>query len=132
MSADAFRLAADLTEMSRRAQIGGAMRVRYWGQILQTTVKARASGRPGPRAQTGDYRRSIDLEFGHDGMEVYAEVGTNKPQGRRLEHGFVGPDSLGRVFAQQPLPHFGPAFDEIEPRFTEDMESLGDLPGGSR
>jgi hypothetical protein len=46
-------------------------------------------------------------------------VGTNKPQGRRLEFGFVGEDSLGRSYDQAPLPHFGPALDDEAPRFEQ-------------
>lgn len=88
--------------------------VRHYGQIYQTRVRAAASGRPGPRAVTGDYRRSITLEMASGPIEYgggrgsVAIVGTNRPQARRLELGFTGVDSLGRHYAQPPYPHFEP------------------------
>lgn len=98
---DAFRVAADFT----RGGIEGATKAmgitRHFGQLISAQVKANASGRPGPRVQTGDYRRSINSRSTRSVAsvgEVSAEIGTNKPQGRRLEFGFHGTDSLGRHF----------------------------------
>src|SRR5688500_16885395 len=99
------------------AAITGA--VRHHAQLMVTRVQANASGRPGPNAPTGDYRRSWSWEpaggihAGRDaqgrftsgglpGDFAVAYVGTNKPQGRRLEFGFVGVDSLGRHYNQPP------------------------------
>lgn len=98
---------------------------RHYGQLLTTQVQAKASGRPGPNAPTGDYRRSIHLQVYAEGFgKVTAAVGTNKPQGARLEFGFAGVDSLGRVYDQPPYPHFGPAFDLIAPRYESAMERV--------
>lgn len=92
--------------------------VAHFGLLLQATVKRNASlprtGPPGPRIQTGDYVRSIALQVGL----LQAEVGTNKPQARRLEFGFTGMDALGREYDQPPYPHFGPAVEEVTPPFT--------------
>lgn len=82
--------------------------VTHFGQLYQTRVRAAASGRPGPRAITGNYRRSISLEVGRSASGTVAIVGTNAPQARRLEFGFVGSDSLGRHYNQPPYPHFEP------------------------
>jgi hypothetical protein len=96
---------------------------RTYGILLQARVKARAraprSGPPGPepRLQTGDYNRSITLQMSMNGPNPIAEVGTNKPQGRRLELGFVGQDALGRTYSDPPRPHFGPALDSIAGEF---------------
>lgn len=91
---------------------------KHYGQLLVTQVQANASGRPGPRAPTGDYRRSWGVKFGMDGIgRVFADVGTNKPQGRRLEMGFQGVDSLGRSYDQPPYEHVRPAVDLIGPRY---------------
>lgn len=98
--------------------------VRHHGQLLRTRVMAKASGRPGPNIVTGDYRRSWQVQFAGSGHGSTATVGTNAPQGRRLEHGFHGMDSLGRVYSQPPLPHAGPAFDEIKPLFIADFERI--------
>lgn len=85
---------------------------------------AKASGRPGPNVQTGDYRRSIGIQFYEGGGQFSAMVGTNLPQGRRLEFGFHGVDSLGRAYNQQPLPHFGPALDETETPFVAAVSTM--------
>lgn len=96
--------------------------IRHHGRLLQTRVKARASGRPGPNVVTGDYRRSIAFQLRSQfGDTVSGVVGTNSPQGRRLEFGFVGADSLGRHYDQPPYPHFGPAFDETIPQLLDDL-----------
>lgn len=87
--------------------------------LLQSRVKAHASGRPGPNAPTGHYRRSISRQISKGKLSARGEVGTNAPQGRRLEFGFHGVDSLGRHYNTGPFPHFGPAMDETEGPFNE-------------
>lgn len=87
--------------------------IRHWGFRLQARVMARSSGRPGPRAVTGDYRRAWWVEFLTQGTTETAVVGNNKPQARRLNKGFVGMDSLGRVYDQPPYPHADPALDDV-------------------
>lgn len=102
--------------------------------LLQTRVKANASGRPGPNAPTGDYRRSIRRQTGSSTQAggVTAEVGTDAPQGRRLEYGFTGVDSRGRYYDQQPYPHFGPALDATEKQFVDDLgDAVVRLMGGT-
>lgn len=92
---------------------------------LAALTQRNASGRPGPNAPTGDYRGSWRIEdAGSDATQVALSVGTDRPQARRLEYGFVGPDALGRVYDQAPLPHHGPAVDVIEPRFHAAMETI--------
>lgn len=96
-------------------------RAQFWGHTLETKIKGRASGRPGPRTITGDYRRSWTTEpFGMFGGTGYI-VGTNKAQARRLEYGFSGTDSLGRNYNQPPYPHVRPSTDEIEKQYAPDM-----------
>lgn len=98
--------------------------VRHYGALLRTRVMAKASGRPGPRTITGDYRRSWRNRFSGGGGGYKSETGTNEPQARRLEFGFNGMDSLGRVYNQPPFPHARPAFSEIAPEFTEGGRQL--------
>ena len=97
---------------------GLAQAVYLTGASYQTRVRARASlpktGPPGPRAITGDYRRSITLTNTFDGGQPVALVHTNRPQARRLEFGFVGPDILGRVYNQPPYPHWRPAAEGMD------------------
>lgn len=91
--------------------------------LLETAIKANASlpagGPPGPRAITGDYRASWNArKTGQDERTV----GTDRPQARRLEYGFVGPDALGRVYNQPPYPHVRPAVERIGPMFRDEMK----------
>ena len=118
-------LAADLQGAAASVAARASQVVTHWGQILETRVKARASGRPGPNVITGDYRRSINLELVSEGNAFGAVVGTVAVQGRRLEYGFVGVDSLGRHYDQPPFPHHLPALDETEPDFTAAVADLG-------
>jgi hypothetical protein len=120
---DAFVVAEALAGGGAKVLAGAVKVTRHYGQMVATQVKANASGRPGPRAQTGDYRRSISFVLDlTDG--VFAEAGTNKPQGRRLEFGFGGTDSLGRHFDQPPFPHFGPAIDRYGDEYAEAIAAL--------
>lgn len=125
-------LAATLDAASARAGARAAGIVREHGLLLQTRVKRRASlprtGPPGPRIITGDYNRSIALRLTGGPATISAEVGTNRPQGRRLEHGFHGADAAGRTYDQRAYPHFGPGLDETEAGFVAAIEALGDLP----
>lgn len=111
---NARQTAAALDARGRRLIVELEANLRTETALCETRTKARASGRPGPRVQTGDYRRSITRRVYRDGDSLIGEVGTNKPQARRLEYGFVGADSLGRVYNQPPYPHFGPAAKETE------------------
>ncbi|MEA2704264.1 MAG: hypothetical protein QOD63_2209 [Actinomycetota bacterium] len=54
-----------------------------------------------------------------DGMAV----GT-APDLHRLEVGFHGADSLGRIYDQAAQPALGPAFDRITPAFDEAIDPL--------
>jgi len=114
-------LARDLGKASIASGARAYKIVRHHGMRLQAKVKANAAGRPGPRIQTGDYNRSIGLIVGIEGSGPIARVGTNRPQGRRLEKGFVGTDSLGRTFNAPPYPHFEPAVDAIGLEFERDV-----------
>jgi hypothetical protein len=126
--AGAFPVAAELTRHGVGTVVRARSVVRKHGTLLQARVRAHASGRPGPRIRSGDYNRSIVLDIGGiTGGDNYAEVGTNEPQGRRLEHGFFDTDSLGRVYRQPPYRHFSPALTETAPGFIEDVADLGDL-----
>jgi hypothetical protein len=97
--------------------------VRFGGQMLRTRIMRNASGRPGPNAPTGDYRRSWGPgRVTSYGGQYSVEVGTNAPQGRRLEYGFHGVDSLGRHYDQRPYPHVGPAVEATAPTFANELE----------
>ncbi|TLQ46073.1 HK97 gp10 family phage protein [Streptomyces marianii] len=114
---NAPQIAALLNARAAAALPAVASVVQHYAMLLETAIKANASGRPGPNAPTGDYRRSWTHEVSTSGLHVEAIVGTNKPQSRRLEYGFVGADSLGRIYNQPPYPHVGPAVEQVRPAF---------------
>lgn len=98
------------------SQLGNAIYkgVKHTGTLGAARVKGNASGRPGPNVITGAYRNSwkdVTHRIPHGAM---CTIGTNAPQGRRLEFGYMNmTDSLGRTFRQPPYPHVGPAIPFI-------------------
>lgn len=128
---NAATIAAQLSRVGPLALLAVQRVVRQHGLLLEARIKANASGRPGPNAPTGDYRGSWSTEFSGGAVggsvSTRATVGTNKPQARRLEYGFVGADVLGRVYNQAPRPHVQPAVDAVGPQFASAMErAVGD------
>ena len=93
------------------------------GARLEGRVKRNASGRPGPNAPTGDYRRSLRRRTERRKNSARTSVGSAHPASRRLELGFVGTDALGRVYDQPPFPHLGPGLDAEAPDFERDIRS---------
>jgi len=85
-------------------------------------TKRFASGRPGPNVITGQYRDSIRIFlFTRLPETSIAVVGSDAPQGPRLELGFFGIDALGRVYEQPPYPHWRKAAAIVYPRFVARM-----------
>lgn len=107
-------VAAKLAAAAATVDADVMRKVAYWGHMLEAGIKARAPVR------TGDYRRSWSTRRNAKTVTV----GTNKPQARRLEYGFVGADSLGRHYNQAPRPHLRPAMDAIRGPFLKDIESV--------
>ena len=79
--------------------------------------------------KTGTYRRSFQMETAEKTAErCTVVVGTDAPQARRLEFGFVGADKLGRVYNQAPRPHIRPALDENRgTAVAEFRAAIGDI-----
>lgn len=121
-----------LEDFMSRTEIAVAQVVFRTGAALRTQVRANASGRPGPRVQTGDYRRSIAQTNTVENGVPTATVYTNAPQGPRLEYGFNGTDALGRHFRQAPLPHWRPAVTKYEPILSAAIrDAVGQAAKGS-
>ena len=91
----------------------------YAEKLLQETLRA-ASGRPGPNVVTGQYVSNMYVRVANR-FEI--AVGNKSPQAYRLEYGFVGTDSIGRMYNQPPYPHFRPAKAKIEPQFRKAVRS---------
>lgn len=82
------------------------------GHVVERNAKAHARSRPGPLVQTGSHRRSIGVHMvGKDGVSWISETGPTMAYSRRLELGFDGVDSAGRVYHQQAYPSLGPGLE---------------------
>ncbi|MEU3559666.1 hypothetical protein [Kitasatospora sp. NPDC006786] len=130
VSSNASVLAAQLEARAAVAVPAATAVVRHHAMILEAAIRAGASGRPGPGVQTGDYRRSWTTEVHATPAGVEAIVGTARPQAARLEYGFSGADSLGRVYHQPPFPHVGPAVQRVEPLFVAGMARVAEAVAG--
>lgn len=83
-------------------------------------IEARA-----PKA-TGEFAGSFGVETGIWRGHPSSEVGTNDPQGFRLELGFHGTDKTGRRISQSPRPTVGPVADALAEPFWTSLESLAE------
>lgn len=99
-------------------------RMRHVAQAGVARIRQNASGRPGPNVITGQYRASWRSETRGIPYGAECTIGTDAPQGRRLEFGFVGPDSLGRIYNQPPFPHVQPALGPIEDALRTQMRAV--------
>lgn len=113
--------AAWLRGMDDRIRLGVGPALNQSGEILRTHIMANVSGSP-VGVITGNYRRSWRVNPIRVGSSLGVSVGTNAPQGRRLEYGFNGADSLGRVYNQAPRPHVAPAVQRAEPQIIARLE----------
>jgi HK97 gp10 family phage protein len=94
-------------------------------------------GRKGPKissvgarfgvpVQTGNLRNSIQKEIKESGNRIAGRVFVDMkkaPYAKRVEYGFIGKDSAGRMYHQLPRPFIRPAYDknikQIERIFKE-------------
>ncbi len=113
-------LTRDLGKLAATVMKNESIAVRLAGQEYANDVKAIAP------YKTGTYRRSIHVEMSTEGLHPVALIGTNVPYGRRLEFGFVGADSLGRIYNQAPRPHWRPAWDSNMPKYERMLLSVFD------
>ncbi|GAA3591496.1 HK97 gp10 family phage protein [Streptomyces osmaniensis] len=99
--------------------------MRHVGTVGVARIKANASGRPGPNVITGRYRASWRAETRGIPYGAQCTLGTDAPQGRRLEFGFFNmTDSLGRLYFQPPFPHVQPAIGLIETTLHQQMRAV--------
>ena len=78
---------------------------------LRGSISTNWSGSGKPRGQTKSPAKADDgvgQPIGEPGMNV--AVGSNVKYARRIEHGFVGKDSLGRNYNQKGQPYLFPAY----------------------
>lgn len=104
-------------------RIGPAIerRMQHVGEVGRGLIRGNASGRPGPNIITGQYWASWQSVTRAIPYGAQCTLGTDRPQGRRLEFGFTGIDSIGRYYDQPPFPHVGPAIPLIEAVLRQGM-----------
>ncbi|MEU4916870.1 MULTISPECIES: hypothetical protein [Streptomyces] len=89
-------------------------RIRHVGTLGIASIRANASGRPGPNVITGAYRASWQSTTRRIPYGAQCTLGSDAPQARRLEFGFFDmTDSLGRHYMQPPFPHVQPALPRL-------------------
>jgi len=76
------------------------------------TGSGMAKGKVGPQAKADD-------GVGQPAKELTGVVGSNVEYARRLELGFVGADSLGRIYNQLPRPYLRPALHKNEKKIRK-------------
>lgn len=87
------------------------------GAVLLNILQSHASGRPGPEVETGAFRDAMTVVVN---PQQHLVIGYNpSPEAARLEHGFVGRDSLGRLYHQPPYSWLLPSQEEFAPIWEE-------------
>lgn len=96
-----------LNLMATKAIVQTNKAVKHHATQYRNAVRKRASGRPGPNIITKKYWNSIQTRnVSVSTTSAAVAIGTDAAQGFRLENGFVGADSLGRIYNQPPYPHW--------------------------
>ena len=114
-------LAKDLRAYNLKAKRNVNKVMTNYVRKTRDRVRYHASRRPGPNYVTGRYANSIRAARGR-GADMYRIiVWSDHPASHRLEYGFVGADSLGRMYSQPPYPHFRPAIAELAPALQKDL-----------
>ena len=107
MPVDSAATQAAITQMMERIAVASSAAVKTAALAVQ------AAGMKHTKVVSGSLRRSWRTES----QGPYAAfVGPTMIYARRIELGFEGPDSLGRVYHQAPKPYVRPAYDETFPQ----------------
>lgn len=104
-----------LPRISRQLRPRAAQEVERAARNIETDAKSRVA------VDTGTLRRSIHVQRTGDLSRV---VGPNTPYAARIEFGFNGADSRGRVYHQAGRPYLTPAAEAERPKFLARMRGL--------
>lgn len=97
---------------------------------VKEQIQRNLSGVEGmPQPRTRQYLNSWSVvKVKGSGSESSYAVVTNSPQSDRLEYGFVGMDSAGRMVHQSPRPHRRPAINTVaksmKPRYRKAVRRI--------
>lgn len=108
VAAAAYHLHGELIEKVSGVGSGEVYRV----PGTDTKYQASAPGEA-PAVQLANLKKKIAVEIDNRSREIQAYVGVRGvPYAKRLEFGFVGTDSKGRVYNQAPRPFFNVTYEE--------------------
>lgn len=105
---------------NRFPRIAAALPVATSQVVRKTTFDIQAMAQNLVPVDTGNLKNSIQSEVSDTEGVVY----TNVVYAARIEFGFVGADSLGRVYNQAPQPYMTPAVEAARPGFIEALSHL--------
>jgi HK97 gp10 family phage protein len=110
----------NMSEEMRQAKLETA--VLAGGQLIKNEAQVRVP------VLTGTLRRSITVQISEsNATSASAAIGTNLAYAARIEFGFNGRDSRGRLYSQPAQPYLRPAFDqERENAYLEIQDALRD------
>jgi hypothetical protein len=108
------RQAAAMLEGQIKRKLGTGARTGHEYKVPGTKNKTYTASAPGeaPAVMLSNYMNSITHDVAVKPNEIVGTTGTNQKQGKRLEFGFVGTDSLGRRYNQAPRPHMKVTYEE--------------------
>jgi hypothetical protein len=106
---------AALTRVSSQVDAGSKRAIARGAAEVEKTAKENAAGTPGPDVVTGTLRRGVGHTPVHRvGLVGWqSEVGPTVIYSRRIDLGFKGTDSLGRIYNQEAKPYFTPAWEKV-------------------
>jgi hypothetical protein len=112
--------AAELTRAAAAIELGNAAVISGLAAEVQADTQSRA-----PRA-TGDYANSWQSQRNSTPGSTSVSIFTEAPQAARLEYGFHGRDSKGRVYDQAPRSHQRAAIDAVYPQIKPALLAMVD------
>lgn len=109
-----------LAKIALAADVAGERIVTLGGHAIEAAAKQHMDGRPGPQRQTGALSRSVRVvsvtRLARGSWE--SRTGPTVVYGRRIELGFDGADSLGRIYHQPPYPFLQPGLEDATPKLS--------------
>jgi hypothetical protein len=92
---------------------------------LRSSISTNWSGSGQQRGKV-DSKAKADDGIGQPGgpRGLVVVVGTNVKYGRRVEHGFIGQDKLGRDYHQEGQPYLTPAYLSYEGEIEKDLAKI--------
>jgi hypothetical protein len=118
---DADRYARELEQAADHIDRGQREVIADLADQMLTLTRTRA-----PRGETGNYAASWQPDVEILGNDVSVHLFTEEPQAARLEYGFHGRDSRGRVYDVAPQSHQRAAIDAVYPQIKPALTAMVD------